>query len=178
MDGMLYDKFLVVFSQFRYRIFPSPSHYRGSLLQFPPAICNMTPDITTTTTTETPRQTYMSTKMRAPSTHLHHATLPPHLPHHLGCQVALVRQAHLAGKRGVRDPLATVPGGGLFHHAIDLFQRQALGLGDEEIRVDPAAHAERAPDEEDLGTQVATIRVDHVGRNDGDDLDSSPVREG
>ena len=70
----------------------------------------------------------------------------------------------------MRHPLGRVPRRRLLHHAVDLFERKPFGLGDEEVRVDEAGETEGAPDEENLGAQVAPVRVDHVGRYDCDDL--------
>ena len=97
--------------------------------------------------------------------------LPLHVFHNLRCQCALIRQAHLGGKRRVGDPLAGSPSRGLFQHAVHLFERQALGLRNEEVGVDEAADAEGAPDEEDLGAEVAFVGSDHVWGDDCDDLE-------
>ena len=70
----------------------------------------------------------------------------------------------------MRHPFGRVAGRSLLEHAVDLFEREALGLGDEEVGVDEAADAEGAPDEEDFGAQVAFVCVDHVGGDDCDDL--------
>ena len=78
----------------------------------------------------------------------------------------------------MRLPSGRGAGRGLLEHAVDLLERQALGLGDEEIRVDKGAGAETAPDEEDLGTQVALVGSDHVGGDDGDDAVPHPVGRG
>ena len=58
----------------------------------------------------------------------------------------------------------------LLHHLVDLLQGQTLGLGDEEVGVDKGTGAERAPDEEDLGAQVALVVVYHVRGDDRNDL--------
>lgn len=78
----------------------------------------------------------------------------------------------------MRDPLGRGAGRRLLEHAVDLLEGQALGLGDEEIRVDEAGGAERAPDVEDLGAEVALVLVDHVRRDDGDDAVPEPVAGG
>ena len=99
-----------------------------------------------------------------------HTPFPLHVLHNLRRQRPFIRQAHLGRERAVGHPLGRVPRRCLLHHAVDLFEREALGLRDEEVRVDEAGEAEGAPDEEDLGAQVATVRVDHVGGYDCDDL--------
>lgn len=85
-------------------------------------------------------------------------------------ECSLVGHAHISSEGGVRHPLAGVARGGLLEHAVDLLERQALGFGNEEVAVHQADGAERAPDEEDLGAQVALGRADHVGGDDCDDL--------
>lgn len=90
----------------------------------------------------------------------------------------LVGETHLVREGGVRGPLGRSARGGLLHHLVDLLQGQALGLWDEEVGVDKGAEAEGAPDEEDLGAQVALVRVDHVGGDDGDDAVPEPVGGG
>lgn len=79
-------------------------------------------------------------------------------------------ETHLASEGGVGLPLGRSARGGLLHHLVDLLEGETLGLGDEEVGVDECAGAESTPDEEDLGAQVALVRVDHVGGDDGDDL--------
>lgn len=85
---------------------------------------------------------------------------------------------HGLGEGGVRTPLSRGSGSGLLHHLINLLERQALGLGDEEVGVDEGAGAETAPDEEDGGPEVATVLADHVGGDDGDDGVPEPVGGG
>lgn len=70
----------------------------------------------------------------------------------------------------VWHPLGRRAWRGLLEHAVDLLQRQALGLGHEEVRVDEAGYAERAPEEEDAGAEVGFVGADEVGGDDGDDL--------
>lgn len=101
---------------------------------------------------------------------LDHTALALHILHDLRRQRALIREAHLRGEGAVRHPLGRVPRRGLFHHAVHLFERETLCLRDEEVRVDERGGAEAAPDEEHFGAEVASIRVDHVGGDDGDDL--------
>ena len=99
-----------------------------------------------------------------------HAPLALHLLHNLRRQGALVRETHFRRKGAVWHPFRRGPRCGFFHHAVHLFERKALGFRDQEVRVDEAGGAERAPDEEDFGAQVALVRIDHVGRDDCDDL--------
>ena len=70
----------------------------------------------------------------------------------------------------MRDPLGRVPRRGFLKHTIDLLEGESLCFGDEDVRVDEAAKAEGAPDEEDFGAEVAFVGVDHVGCYDCDDL--------
>lgn len=81
-----------------------------------------------------------------------------------------IDKTHIGSEGGVGHPLGGCPGGGLLHHAVDLLESEALGLGDEEERVDEAAGAEGTPDEEDLCAEVGLVFADHVGGDDGDDL--------
>ena len=83
--------------------------------------------------------------------------------------LGLLRHAHLSGKGGVRGPLGRGAGAALGKHLVDLLEGEALGLGDEEVRVDEADRAEAAPDVKDLGAEVALVLVHHVGGDDGDD---------
>ena len=70
----------------------------------------------------------------------------------------------------MRHPLGRVARVGLLHHAVDLLEREALGLGHEEVGVHEADGAERAPDEEHLGAEVALVGSHHVWGDDTDDL--------
>ncbi len=76
------------------------------------------------------------------------------------------------------DPLAAVARGRLLEHAIDLLETETLGLGDQEVRVDEAGGAQAAPEEEDLGAQVAVLGANHVGGDDADDAVPEPVAGG
>ena len=98
------------------------------------------------------------------------APLSLHILHNLRCESALVRETHLGREGGVWDPFGRVTGRRLLQHAIDLFERETLGLGNEHVGVDETADAEGTPDEEDFGAQVALVIVDHVGGDDCDDL--------
>ena len=95
----------------------------------------------------------------------------------LWSQSALVGHTHISSECRVWNPF----GGGtrtrLFHHAVNLLERQALGLGNEEIGVDEAASAERAPDEEDARSEIGISWVgsDHVWGDDCDDTVPEPV---
>lgn len=95
-----------------------------------------------------------------------------------GTNSGLLGETQLAGESRVRDPLGRSARGGLLHHLVDLLQSKTLGLGDEEVGVDKGASAERAPEEEDLGAEVALVRVDQVGGDDGDDAVPEPVGGG
>lgn len=68
------------------------------------------------------------------------------------------------------NPFAGVAGGGFLQHAVDLLERQAFRLRDQEVSVEKAADAEGPPDEEHFGAEVAFVLVDHVGGNDSDNL--------
>jgi len=72
-------------------------------------------------------------------------------------------------------PLGRSAGSCLFHHLVNLLQCKTLGLGHEEVGVDKGAGTETAPDEEDRRFEVASIGVDHVGSNNGDDSVPEPV---
>ena len=82
----------------------------------------------------------------------------------------LLRHTHVGGKGAMRHPLGRVARIGLLQHPIDLFERQTLGFGNEQVCVEEADGAEAAPDEEDFGTEVAFVGADHVGCDDCDDL--------
>lgn len=77
---------------------------------------------------------------------------------------------HRVGEGGSGLPLGRGAGGALLHHLIDLLEREALGLRDEEVRVHKGRGAQATPDEEDGRLQVAAVLADHVGSDDGDDL--------
>ena len=83
----------------------------------------------------------------------------------------LVDETHLVGEGRVGLPSSGGARSSLLHHLVDLLQGQALGLGDKEVGVDESASAERAPDEEHLGTEVALVSVNHVRGDDGNDLE-------
>lgn len=77
----------------------------------------------------------------------------------------------LASKRLVRAPLGRRARCRLLHHQVHLLEGQALGLGDEEVRVHKGACAQREPHEKDGRHQG----VDHVRRNNGNDAVPQPV---
>jgi hypothetical protein len=82
---------------------------------------------------------------------------------------------HVLGVRRVRDPLGRVTRRGLLKHAVDLLQAQTLGFGDEEVGEEHAGGASGAPDEEDLGLEVALVLVHQVGGDEADDEVPEPV---
>jgi len=87
----------------------------------------------------------------------------------------LVVETHLDSEGSVGLPLGWGTRGGLLHHLVDLLQSKTLGLGDEEVGVDKGASAKRSPDEENLGTQVALVGINHVRGDDSDDAVPEPV---
>ena len=93
-----------------------------------------------------------------------------HILHNFRGQSALIRETHFGCESGVGHPFSGVAGCSLFQHAVDLFEGEALGFGDEDVGVEEAADAEGAPDEEDFGAEIAFVGVDHVGGDDCDDL--------
>ncbi len=78
--------------------------------------------------------------------------------------------AHLLREGLGRSPLGGGSRSGLFHHSVNLLQGKTLGLRDEDEGVDKGAGAKTTPDEEDGRLQVASILVNHVRGDDGDDL--------
>jgi hypothetical protein len=74
----------------------------------------------------------------------------------LGDDSLLICHSHLSGEGAVRHPLAGCHWGSLLKHTIDLLQCETLGLRDQEVCVDEAENAERAPQEEDLGAEIDT----------------------
>ena len=87
-------------------------------------------------------------------------------------QGSLVDETHISREGRVRHPLAGVARGSLLEHAVDLLERETLGLRDKQVRVHEADGAEGAPDEEDLGAEVALVFADHVGGDDCDNLEN------
>lgn len=97
---------------------------------------------------------------------------------HLGCQRTFLGKSHLGRERGVGAPLGRRAGGRLLQHAIDLFQREALGFRDQQVGVDETESAERAPDEEHFLAQVGSVLAHHVRGDNGDDTIPQPIRGG
>jgi hypothetical protein len=83
---------------------------------------------------------------------------------------SLLVETHLGSEGGLWYPSGGSAGCGLLHHAVNLFESQALGFWDKEVGIDETDGAKRAPDEEDLGSKVALVNADHVWGNDGNDL--------
>jgi len=71
--------------------------------------------------------------------------------HNLFLQCPLLRNTELGRKGLMWDPFGAGSWSGLLKHTINLFERQALGLGDKKIGVDEAGSAEGAPNEKDAG---------------------------
>lgn len=94
-----------------------------------------------------------------------------HVLHNLRCQRSLLGETHLSRVGGGGLPFRRCAGSSLFHHPVDLLQRQTFGLGDQEVGVDEANGAEGTPDPEDIGAKVAFVLANHVGGDDSDDLD-------
>jgi hypothetical protein len=79
---------------------------------------------------------------------------------------------HIGREGRMRHPLAGRTGSGLLEHAVDLLERETLGLGHEEVGEGPADAAKTAPHEEDVGAEVgvALAGADEVGGDCCDDL--------
>lgn len=94
--------------------------------------------------------------------------------------LTMLGHAHLVGESGSRSPASRVARSDLLEHLVDLLERQTLGLRNEEVSVDASAGAQSAPDEEDLGTEVALTLglANHVGSNGSDDCVPQPVAGG
>jgi hypothetical protein len=74
-----------------------------------------------------------------------------HIVHNLLLERPLLRETHVARESSMGLPLGRGSWGRLLEHAVDLLEREPLGLGYEQVRVHEAAGAEGAPDEEDAG---------------------------
>jgi len=61
-------------------------------------------------------------------------------------------------------------------HRLNTCRQELTCFRDQEIGIDEAAETEGAPDEEDFGSQVTLVGVDHIGGNDTDDLISRQPR--
>ena len=48
----------------------------------------------------------------------------------------ILRHAHVGGERGMWNPFGACARGGFLHHAVDLLEGQALGLGNEKVGID------------------------------------------
>lgn len=85
---------------------------------------------------------------------------------------ALLCETHLLRESGVWLPRRRLAGCDLFQHFVDLFEREALGLGHEEVCEGEGEAAEGAPEEEDFGAEVgvALLGADEVWGDDCDDL--------
>lgn len=84
----------------------------------------------------------------------------------------------LGGKGLGGDPASRGARSRLGHHLVDLLERETLGLGHEEVRVDEGAGAETTPDEEDGRLHVALVGTSHVRGDDGNDGVPEPVGGG
>ena len=73
------------------------------------------------------------------------------------------------------NPLGGVAGRDLLHHLVDLLEGESLGLWNHEVGKDDAGSAERAPDPEDLGAEVAVVLTHHVWGDSTDDAVPEPV---
>ena len=106
----------------------------------------------------------------------------------------LVRETHLLCERGVGLPGGGVASVDLFHHLVDLFERETFGFRlecgvltcvacqerisetyDKEVGKGRRNAAKGTPEEEDLSTEVRVtfVGTDQVRGNDGNDLRES-----
>lgn len=60
----------------------------------------------------------------------------------------------------MRNPLGRCARRRLIEHSVDLLQREAFGLGDEEPSVNERGGAKNTPDIEDLSAEVGFVFVD------------------
>lgn len=81
----------------------------------------------------------------------------------------------MASEDRVRCPLGRATRCGLLEHVVNLLEGQALCLGNQEVGKNNARSAGRAPDEEDLGLEVAVLSVDHVRCDEANDEVPEPV---
>lgn len=88
--------------------------------------------------------------------------------------------ASIGSPSGMGDPSGGSAWARLLEHTVDLFERKALGFRNEQVGVDEAGRAERAPDEEDFRSQIrlALVLANHVGGDDGNDAVPQPVASG
>lgn len=95
--------------------------------------------------------------------------------HDARSESAFGSQAHIRSEGSMRLPPGRGPWRSLLQHTINLLERQALRLRDQEVRIDKGAGAETTPNEEDFGSQVPFVGADHVGSDDSDDAVPEPV---
>jgi len=94
---------------------------------------------------------------------------------HTGIKLTINSLAHSHCESLGWLPLGRCSWCSLFHHLINLLKRQALGFGNQEIRVDEGGGAEATPNEENRRSEVALVGTNHVGCDDGDDSVPQPV---
>jgi hypothetical protein len=70
---------------------------------------------------------------------------------------------------GVRDPLGRVARRDFLEQTVDLLEREALGLGNEEVGEEHAGRAGRTPHEEDLSLKVTVPFIHHVRGDETND---------
>ncbi len=122
--------------------------------------------------------------MRRPSrsdthaTSLHRGSMPHHVLHHFGRQRAFLGESHLRGEGGVRAPLGRGPRGRLLQHPVHLFQREALGFRNQEVRVKETHEAERSPNEEHLFSQIGFVFIHQIRRDDANNLSARSAADG
>ena len=92
------------------------------------------------------------------------------VPHNIFVQCPLLRKTHISGESAVRHPGSRCTGCSLLQHAVDLFERETFGFGNENVGVDEAEDAEGAPEEENFRSKVGLVAADEVGGDDGDNL--------
>jgi hypothetical protein len=84
----------------------------------------------------------------------------------------LFGHSHLRSISAMWNPLSTSHWCCLFQHPVNLFKGETFSLGNQEVCVDKAEDAERAPQEEDLGSEInstTSCRSD-IRSDDSDDL--------
>jgi len=107
---------------------------------------------------------------------LNNRSLALDILHNGRVECSLVCKTHFLGKGGSRNPLGGGSGCGLLHHSVHLLEGKTLGFVDEEIGIEEAQDAERSPDEEYAGAEVALVGSNHVGCDNSDDAVPEPVR--
>lgn len=78
----------------------------------------------------------------------------------------------------VRNPSRRSSGRTFFHHSVDLFQSQTLGLVNEKVGVNETEKTKTTPEEEDFGTQVSVLFTDEVRSDNSDDTVPKPIGSG